>query len=51
MKETDRKNNRLILKGPFHDKTVRIEFCESNYCIDPLFNSDNDPVFAFTAEV
>ena len=45
------KNNRLILKGPFHDKTVRIEFCESNYCIDPLFNSDNDPVFAFTAEV
>ena len=45
------KNNRLILKGPFHDKTVRIEFCESNYCVDPLFNSDNDPVFAFTAEV
>ena len=45
--------NALILESPaFKDaKTVRVEFCESNYCEDPLFNSAGLPAFSFTAEL
>ena len=43
--------DRLILKGDFKDRKVRIEFCESNYCVDPLYNSEGNPAFGFTYEV
>ena len=42
--------DKLILKGKFPEK-VHIAFCESSFCIDPLYNSEDNPVFGFTYEV
>ena len=49
--EASADKDRLILKGDFSKEKVTISFCESNYCIDPLYNSEGNPVFAFTLEV
>lgn len=47
------KGNTLILKSPEfrHSRLVKVEFCELNYCVDPLFNSAGLPTFPFTLEV
>lgn len=43
--------NRLILKGEFPEEPLTVRFCESNYCEDPLYNSEGNPAFQFTCEV
>ena len=43
--------DKLILNGDFPQEKLMIRFCESNYCIDPLYNSEGNPVFGFTLEV
>ncbi|MBR5340698.1 MAG: hypothetical protein IK151_02090 [Erysipelotrichaceae bacterium] len=42
--------DRLVLKGDFKG-SIKIEYCEMNYCLPSLFNSEGNPVFGFTAEV
>ena len=43
--------DKLILKGDFPNEKIKISFCEENYCIDPLYNSEDNPVYGFTIEV
>lgn len=43
--------DKLILKGNLPSEKINIKFCETNYCIDPLYNSEDNPVFGFTCEV
>ena len=49
--ETEIKENRLMIKGQFENKKVRIEYCEANYAPAVLFNSEGNPVYGFTCEV
>ncbi|MBQ6333923.1 MAG: hypothetical protein IJI46_02485 [Erysipelotrichaceae bacterium] len=49
--ETELNKDRLILKCDLSKAKIKIEFCESNYCVDPLYNSEGNPVFGFTFEV
>ena len=41
----------LVIRGEFGDRKIRIEYCETNYCVASLFNAEGNPVFGFTAEV
>ncbi len=41
----------LLVKGSFGDRKVRIEYCETNYCVASLYNAEGNPVFGFTVEV
>lgn len=43
-------NNMLILKGDFEGQ-ITIKYCESNYCVAAIFNSEDNPAFGFTFEV
>ena len=49
--EAEIKKDKLIIKGQFEDKKVRIEYCEANYAPAVLFNSEGNPVYGFTCEV
>lgn len=42
--------DQLVLKGDF-EGDITIKYCESNYCVASLFNSEDNPVFGFTFEV
>lgn len=41
----------LILKGDIPNEKITISFCEDNYCVDPLYNFEDNPVYGFTLEV
>ena len=41
----------LLIRGAFGEGRVRIEYCETNYCVASLFNRENNPVFGFAFEV
>ena len=43
--------DRLILRGDFPEEKITVRFCEENYCVDPLYNSEGNPVYGFTCEV
>ncbi len=49
--EARTEKDKLILSGDFPEDKLTIKFCETNYCIDPLYNSEGSPVFGFTLEV
>ena len=43
-------HNELIISGSF-DAPITVKYCESNYCVASLFNSEDNPVFGFTWEI
>ena len=49
--EAEINEDRLIIRGQFENKKVRIEYCEANYAPAVLFNSEGNPVYGFTCEV
>ena len=49
--EAEVRNDTLILKGDFPQEKIAVRFCESNYVMDPLYNSEGNPAFPFTCEV
>lgn len=43
---------RLILRGQFKDlEKISVEYCEMNYCVAVLYNSEGNPLFGFRCEV
>lgn len=41
--------DRLVLKGNFGEKKdLEIRYCEENWCVPKLFNSEGDPLYGFT---
>ncbi len=49
--DADIDTDKLIIRGRFDNKKVRIEYCEANYAPAVLFNSEGNPVYGFTCEV
>ena len=49
--DADIDTDKLIIRGRFDNKKVRIEYCEANYVPAVLFNSEGNPVYGFTCEV
>ncbi|MBQ1477369.1 MAG: hypothetical protein IIZ33_04420 [Erysipelotrichaceae bacterium] len=43
--------DRVLLKGDFPEGEIVIRYCEDNYPVAKLFNSEGNPVYGFTAEV
>ncbi|MBQ6222594.1 MAG: hypothetical protein IJJ44_08280 [Solobacterium sp.] len=42
----------LVLKGNFRNEPeIQIRYCEENYCVAKLFNSEGDPVYGFTCSL
>lgn len=49
--DADIDTDKLIIRGQFENRKVRIEYCEANYAPAVLFNSEGNPVYGFTCEV
>ena len=49
--EADVEKDRLIIKTDMSKEKIKIEYCEANYCVAVLYNSEGNPVYGFTCEV
>ena len=43
--------DRLIIETELSEEKIKVEYCEANYCVASLFNSEGNPVYGFTLEV
>ena len=43
--------DRLIIKGKLESEKITVEYCETNWCVAALFNSEGNPAFGFRYEV
>ena len=46
--EYELEKDRLVLRGDFAGKDLEIRYCEANWCVPKLFNSEGDPLYGFT---
>ena len=45
------KEDKLILKAQLPSEKVRVSYCESNWCVAVIYNSEGQPAFGFACEV
>lgn len=43
--------DKLIIKTDMSREKIKVEYCEANYCVAVLYNSEANPVYGFTCEV
>ena len=43
--------DKLIIRTDMSNEKMKVEYCEANYCMAVLYNTDGNPVYGFTCEV
>ncbi|MBO7676400.1 MAG: hypothetical protein J6S49_02680 [Erysipelotrichaceae bacterium] len=43
--------DKLIISTDMSKEKIKVEYCEANYCIASLYNTEGNPVYGFTCEV
>lgn len=49
--EVSANKDKLLIRTDLSYDRIKVEYCEANYCVASLFNSEGNPVYGFTCEV